>query len=80
MLEFLNNLDSVHVCMQLSGKKILASDSDVTSEEQEEGDAASENNNVVGLIQVYCAFLRLHLACISDGWTRVMAKQANHRR
>lgn len=67
-LLFLNNLGLVHVCMQLTGKKLATSDSDVTSEEQEEdserGDATSENTNVVGLIQVYCAFLRLLLACM----------------
>lgn len=49
--------------MQLTGKKIALSDSDVTSIQQEKasenGDAASENNNVAGAFQVYCAFPRL---------------------
>lgn len=52
--------------MQLSGKKTLKMEPDVASIEKEKelakGDAKLEDDNVLGLLQVYILFLRPLLA------------------
>ena len=49
-----------HLCLQLSGKKTPTTERDVSLKEQreglEKGDAASKDNNVLGLLQVYFSF------------------------